>query len=222
MINNENKKVFAKIPNDFFYKGGEIFHQIGGSDSFLIYCLLISRKAMNSKVYMSLRDIVKTVNLGKHIGRSISRAKVSLIALKDEGYVDFECNLDNVKNDEVLVLKWIKLYPQMGGVGWIPFYEDDFDIYNKVGNIPYIVMWILRMYTNYETKTSFISITDMYNILRCNRNNIQNAIHLFEEVGLFEVKRGKYYHHEELDQMVRPNNHYKYTGNIERMLKYEP
>lgn len=211
-------KSFAKIPNDFFYKNGEILNSIGGRDSFVLYCFLTSRKCMNDKIFVSLREIIRVLELEKSVQRSKERIINSLVLLNKEGYIEFEGNLEGTRNDESLVFQWIALFPKMGGKGWTFFYEDDFEIHRKISNTAYVVMWVLRMYTNFKTKTSFISITDMYSILQCNRNNIQNSIHLLELSGVFEVTRGDYYKHEAFENKIRPNSEYKYTGELDKLL----
>lgn len=210
-----NSKDFAKIPNDFFYNGGEILNKIGGRDSFLIYCLLTSRKNMNDDIYISIKEMINIFQFEKNVSRSKIYIIGLLLQLVENKYIDIYVDLRNININEIIQIKWIKLFPKLGGKGWIKFYADDFEIHKKVGNIPYLVMWILRMYVNHQTKTSFLSVTDMTNILRCDRNKVQNAINLFKLSGLFYVSGGEYYYNSELDMKIRRNNEYKYSGNIE-------
>lgn len=217
-MSDEKVKEFTKIPNNFFYNNGEILNLIGGRDSFVLYCLLTSRKCMSNKVYISLKEIIRILELEKHVNRSKTRIINSLALLKKEGYIDFEYDLGKIRSDEVLIFTWIPLFPKLGGVGWVKFYEDDFEIHSKIGNTSYVIMWMLRMYVNFETKTSYLSITDMSEILSCNRNNVQNTVHLFKISGLFDIIEGKYYFHEQLGMKIRLNNEYKYNGEIDRLL----
>lgn len=220
-MSDENVKEFTKIPNNFFYKNGEILNLIGGRDSFVLYCLLTSRKCMSNKIYISLKEIIGILELEKHIHRSKTRIVNSLKLLKQEGYIDFKYDLDGIRNDEALIFNWTPLFPKLGGVGWVKFYEDDFEIHSKIGNTSYIIMWMLRMYTNFNTKTSYLSITDMSEILSCNRNNVQNTVHLFKLTGLFDVIEGEYYFHEQLAMKIRRNNEYKYIGEIDTLLNMD-
>ena len=213
-----NSKMFAKIPNDFFYNGGEILNRIGGRDGFLIYCLLTSRKTMNDDVYISTKEMVNVLQLEKNVSRSKLRITKSLLKLKENKYIKFNIDLKNTSINEVIKIKWIELFPKLGGKGWNKFCADDFEIYEKIGNIPYMVMWVLRMYVNHETKTSFISIADMTDILKCDRNKVQNAVNLFKTSRLFNITGGEYYYHPDLGIKIRKNNEYTYTGNIDVIL----
>lgn len=213
-----NKKNFAKIPNDIFYNGGNILHGIGGRDGFLIYCLLTSRKSMSNTNYISIKEISNVIQFEKNISRSKNRIVKSLLLLKECNYVDFQEDVKKLKINETVRIEWIEQFPRLGGEGWIKFVEDDFEVYEKIGGIAYCVMWILRMYKNYKTKTSYISISDITDILGCDRNKVQNAVNLFKTTGLFNIINGEYYHHEGLGRSIRQNNSYEYTNNIESIL----
>lgn len=219
-IINDNK-VFAKIPNDFFYNDGRVLNNIGGRDSFLIYCLLTSRKNMNDEVYISIKEMVNLFQFEKNISRSKARITKFFLLLKENGYVNFDINIENININEIIKIEWISLFPKLGGKGWIKFYADDFLLHSKIGNIPYVVMWILRMYVNHQTKTSFIAINDMAAILKCDINKVQNAVNLFRTSNLFEVIGGDYYYHPEVGRKIKMNNQYKYTNEIDNLLNMD-
>lgn len=173
---------------------------------------------MNDDVYISYKEINDILQFNKNIYRSKPIMIDALNVLKNNNLIDFTEEVTDVNNNIVVKFKWIKQFPNYGGVGWIKFYADDFEIHSKIGNVPYLVMWLLRMYKNHETDSSFIAITDITSILECSRNKVQNSISLFKEYGLFEVVTGRYYKNDELGRYIRKNNDYKYTEYIDGVL----
>lgn len=119
---------------------------------------------------------------------------------------------------KVYTIKWNNLFPEKSDGNWIKFMYNDFDIFNIVGVNFYCVMWLMRMYTNYKTKTSFIPIEDMAKLIKCKTIEVQRAVDFFEYVGLFTVQRGAYHKPEGVDRAIKCNNSYKYTSDIEYIL----
>ncbi|MGJ0846559.1 hypothetical protein ACR77J_07715 [Tissierella praeacuta] len=213
----KSTEVFEKIPNNFFYDN-PIREKQNWRNALLIYFLFTSRKNMNNDIYMSYKEINDILQFNKNIYRSKPIIANSLNILKEYGLLGLPNDLVEANNNLIIKFKWVEQFPSYGGKGWTKFYADDFELHSKIGNIPYLVMWVLRMYTNHATTTSFISISDITSILECDRNKVQNAINLFKKYQLFEVITGDYYFHEELGKNIKQNNEYKYTKNIEGIL----
>ena len=205
----EDKKVFAKIPNNLFYNH-DILIEKGWRNSILIYFLLTSRKNMNNDVYITVKEINNIFSFNSNVTRAKDIVIHSLEILKKHNLIS--CQQINYSNGNTIKLKWNKLYPDYGGEGWTRFYADDFEMHKEIGNIPYLVMWVLRMYENHLTRTSFISITDITTILECNRNTVQDAINLFKEKKIFAITEGEYYFNDDLQKNIRKNNQYKYIS----------
>lgn len=214
---SKNERQFAKIHNNFFYDNA-IRENKNWRNSLLIYFLFTSRKNMNNDIYISYKEISDVLQFNKNIYRSKPIILDSLKILRDAKLIDFDNSILEEGNNKIIKFKWVEQFPSFGGIGWTKFYADDFEIHSKVGNIPYLVMWILRMYTNNETKTSFISMTDITSILECDRNKVQNSINLFRKYGLFKVISGRIYYNESLDKNIKRNNEYRYSGDISGIL----
>lgn len=216
----QDEKIFEKISNNFFYDN-PIRKERNWRNALLIYFLFTSRKNMNNDVYISYKEINDIFQFNKNIYRSKPIIINSLHILKNNNLIDFSEDILDANNSTIIKFKWIKQFPNYGGIGWTKFYADDFEIHSKIGNIPYLVMWVLRMYRNHETNTSFIAITDITSILECNRNKVQNAIIMFKKYGVFEVTVGEYYYNDDLEKYIRRNNEYRYTEQIEEVLNAE-
>jgi len=214
---NKNKR-FIKIPNNFFYSDGRLLNDIGGRNSFVLYCLITIRKNINDYTYLSIKEMNDLIYLDKNATRGYKKIRISLKLLRENGLIDF---LDTDIDKDVVKLKWINLFPEKSNSGWIKFTYNDFDIFEVVGVDFYCVMWLLRMYTNHETKTSFIAISDIARLMSCKTVQIQRAVDFFEYAGLFKVKRGEYYKPKgfESDRAIKRNNNYKYTEDIEWILE---
>ena len=217
MINDEG--IYARIPNDFFYNDGKLLQEIGGRDSFILYCLLVSRKSMSHEIYISFKEINNTLKLHRNTTKARVNITNNLRLLKQNNLIDYDVDIDNVGSNDCMVIKWMNKFPTKDDFGWVKFYADDFKIHNKIGDVPYCVMWILRMYIHFEKGVSFISITDITAILKCDRMKVQNSIDLFGAIELFEVIKGEYYFNVEYGRRIKMNNSYKYTGNIDVLLK---
>lgn len=216
MITNEG--IYTRIPNDFFYNDGKILNEIGGKDSFVLYCLIVSRKSMNDEVHITIKEINNILKLYKNMTRARAIIINYLKLLKQNKLIDYNMDIDSVGNNDYILLKLINRFPIRDDYGWIKFYANDFKVHSKIGNVPYCVMWILRMHMHFEKKISFISITDITSILKCNRTKVQNSIDLFDATELFEVIKGDYYFNVEYGRRIKMNNSYKYTSNIDTLI----
>lgn len=157
------------------------------------------------------------IYLDKNAPRGYTKTRESLKLLKKNCLIDF---VDSDLNKDVVRIKWINLFPDKTNNGWVKFEYNDFDIFEAVGVDFYCVMWLLRMYINHETGTSFVAISDIGKFIGCKTIQVQRAVDFFEYAGLFEVKRGEYYRPKgfESDRAIRRNNSYKYTGDMEWIL----
>ena len=218
MIFKENDKLFIKIPNDFFYDGGKKLENIGGRNSFALYCLITIRKNINNHTYLTIKEIDNILQIDKNIHRSKKVIINCLQLLKKHGLINFNTNIKDINNTDSIKIEWINLFPNKDDFGWIKFYADDFDIFDKIGIIPYCTMWVLRMYENHESNTSFIAINDISSILKCRTEKVQYSIGLFEYTNLFDIIRGNYYYNESYGRNIKKNNEYKYTGNIDMLM----
>ena len=206
---------FIKIPNNFFYENSKLYNAIGGKYSFVLYCLITIRKNINDDVYLSIAEMNNLIYLDKNESRGRTKVRKSLQLIKDNKLIDFD--EDNLHND-VVKIKWINLFPNRSDGGWIRFEYNDFDVFEIIGVDFYCIMWILRMYTYYETNTAFLQIKDIARLVGCKTIQVSRAIDLFEYTGLFEVKRGDWEHIEWAGEWKKKNNSYRYTGNIEYLL----
>lgn len=211
-------KLFIKIPNDFFYDDGGKLENIGGRNSFVLYCLITIRKNINNHTYLTIKEIDNILQIDKNIHRSKKIIINCLQLLKKYELINFNINIKDVNNTDSIKIEWINLFPNKDDFGWIKFYADDFDIFDKVGIILYCTMWILRMYKNHESNTSFIAINDISSILKCRTKKVQYSIDLFEYTNLFDIIRGNYYYNEGYGRNIKKNNEYKYTGNIDVLM----
>ena len=59
----ENNQIYARIPNNFFYNDAELLNSIGGRNSFVLYCLIVSMKNMNDEVYINIKEINNILNI---------------------------------------------------------------------------------------------------------------------------------------------------------------
>lgn len=210
--------LFAKIPNDFFYEEGKRLEEIGGRHGFLVYCLITSRKAMNNKVYLSIKGITDVLNFGSNASRARLKVIEVLVKLRKDSLIAFNTAFEDLSARDVFEIEWIDTFKKSNKSGWTKFYANDFELQYKMGDIAYLTMWVLRMHANHVTGYSFISVSKIAGILRCNINKVQNSIHLFQKTGLFEIVKGSYYTPEGTNQRIRKNNQYKYTYNIENVL----
>lgn len=206
----EESKFYARIPNNFFYYDGELLKEIGGRNSFTLYCLLISRKNMANEAYITYRGINDVLKLSKNITRSRKSIIEFLELQRKSKLIDFSDDIKDAKHDEFICIEWLDLFDN--DVGWTTFYPEDFNIHSKIGNLTYNVMWVLRMFTNYKSNTSYLSIHSISEILMCDIVRVQNSIDLFDKSGLFKVKRGEYEINPVSKTTMRRNNEYKYTG----------
>lgn len=211
------KNPYAKIPNDFFYNESKILNEIGGRDSFLIYCLFISRKTMMNRVHITLKDIIETLQLDKNISRSKKRIINSLELLHKKNYIFCDDNLRCARSTNTMTFNLVDRFPNKE-TGWLPFYADDFELYSKIGATAYTLVWVLRMYRNHKTGNSFPSIKQLSETLSVSNTTVQNCLNLFSESNLFEISRGDYYYHPDLEQYIKYHNTYKYNYNIENLL----
>lgn len=214
-MKKENKN-YARIPNYFFYDEGSFLKAIGGRDSFVLYCLITSRKGMNDKVYISIRQINEVIKISNNITYARNKIMNYLENLQEYNLISFEFDIDSINNNDTMCIKWNDLFKDSNG--WIAFYPDDFEIQHKIGNIPYCTMWMLRMYINNNTGTSYPSIRDIAKTLKCDIIKVQNSIDLFSKAELFQIQRGNYYYNKSLERFIRMNNEYIYTGNIDKLL----
>lgn len=205
---------FARIPNDFFHSGGVELEKIGGRDGFLIYCLVVSRRSPLNKAYITLNQIMESLQLLKNKTRHKEKVVVGLQHLVDEGHLQITGGIPD-KVNETMQVQWVDRFEGGGGKGWTPFYANDFELYHYIGAVPYLLMWLLRTYSSHKTGVSFVSISMMASILKCNRNAVQATIRLFRETGLFEVKTGGYYYSRRHRKKIRQNNEYLYIGSTE-------
>lgn len=155
--------------------------------------------------------------LDKNVTRGYKNIRDSLHLLKKNGLIDY---VDNDIGKDIVKIEWVNLFPERINGGWIKFEYNDFDIFEIVGVDFYCVMWLLRMYTNHGTKTSFVAIKDITKIIGCKTSQVQRSIDLFEYAGLFEVKRGQYHRPDgfESEKAIKWNNSYKYIGDIDFIL----
>lgn len=213
----ENNR-FIKIPNNFFYNNGEILSNIGGKNSFVLYCLLTIRKNINNNIHLSIREMNDFIFLDKNTSRGCKKVRKSLKLLKSAGFIDF---FDSDLSKDIVKIRWINLFPNKDDSGWIKFKYNDFDIFEIVGVDIYCVMWLLRMHINYKTKTSFLSISHMRDILKCQTISIQRSIELLEYSGLFKVERGGYHESKtnEFGNRIKKNNTYRYAYDTKWLLK---
>lgn len=183
----------------------------------MLYCLITIRKNINDITYLSVKEINDLIFLDKNVTRGYKNIKTSLYKLKEKGLINFT---DSEIDKDIIKIEWINLFPNTSDNGWIKFEYKDFDIFEVVGVDFYCIMWLLRMFTNHETKTSFVAIKDITKFIGCKTLQVQRAVDLFEYAGLFEVKRGQYYKPDgfESERAIKRNNSYKYTGNINFIL----
>lgn len=212
-------KLFAKIPNNFFYEDGELLDKIGGRNSFALYCLITSRKNMDNKMYITIQEINRVLMVNKNITRAKKRIVEYLSLLKEQELISYNFKVKEVRNNDFIELEWINNFPKREDSGWVAFYADDIDILYSIGTNFYVVHWILRMYINYEKKVSFASIRYMASIMKCRTVVVQSAVDLFDYSGLFEISRGEYYYNHDLKRKVRNNNEYRYTDEKDWVLK---
>lgn len=215
----QEKGFYARIPNYFFYNKGEFLKCIGGRNSFVLYCLLTSRKGMNDKVYINIKQINEVIRVSNNITYAKDLILKYLEKLEEYGLISFHFDIDNVKTNDTLCIEWNDLFDNANG--WIPFYYNDFEIQYKIGNIPYCVMWMIRMYTNNNSETSYPSIRQIADTLRCDIVKVQNSIDLFDKTGVFKITRGRLYYNEEEKKTMKKNNEYIYTGNIDGVLSMD-
>lgn len=209
---------FIKIPNNFFYENAMLYRAIGGKYSFVLYCLIVIRKNINNHTYISIDEINDLIYSDKNKTRGRKKVKESLQLLKANGLIDF---LDSDLVRDVIKIEWINLFPKKSDSGWIKFEYNDFDIFDVVGVDFYCVMWVLRMYTNHQTNTSFLQIKDIAKLVGCRAIQVSRAIDLFEYAGLFEVKRGELSYIDWLGEWKKNNNSYKYIGDTEWILNFD-
>lgn len=202
---------FARIPNDIFHNGGVELDKIGGRDGFLIYCLIVSRRNPLGHVHITLNQIMETLQLVKNKTRHKDKIVKGLQSLVGEGYIEVAGGVNDRVNTTMRI-EWVDKFKKGNEKGWIPFYADDFELYQYLGAVPYLLMWLLRTHSSHKTGVSFVSISMMANILQCNRNAVQATIKLFKETGLFEIKTGDYYYSRRHRKKIRQNNEYSYTG----------
>lgn len=205
---------FARIPNDIFHNSGVELDKIGGRDSFLVYCLLVSRKNGLNQTYITLNQIMETLDLLKNKTRHRDKILQSLEHLVNEGYIKIDGGIE-ASIHKTMQIEWVDQFVNSNNKGWIPFYYGDFELYHYIGAVPYLLMWLLRTYSNHKTDVSFVSISMMADILKCNRNAVQATIRLFRETGLFEVKTGDYYYSRRHRKKIRQNNEYSYIGDTQ-------
>lgn len=212
----EKSKFYARISNEFYYYDGKLLKEIGGRNSFVLYCLITSRKNMANKTYISYREINNVLQLDKNITRSRKSIIEFLELQKKNKLINFHNSIKEAKQDDFICIEWLDLFEN--DVGWTAFYPEDFEVHSRVGNIAYNIMWVLRMFTNNKSDTSYLSIDSISKILMCDIIKVQNSIDLFDKAGLFEVKRGEYETNPVDKTIMRRNNEYKYTGNIDNLL----
>lgn len=217
----ENNQIYARIPNNFFYNDAELLSSIGGRNSFVLYCLIVSMKNMNDEVYINIKEINNILNIHTVMSKARLEIVKYLNLLQRQELLKLTDNLDTISNSQFITIKWINKFPNKNNYGWAKFYADDFKIHNKIGNVAYCVMWVLRMYAHHEKKVSFISITDITSILKCDRVKVQSSINLFDVAGLFDVVKGEYYYHEVYGRRIKMNNSYKYLNDINSILDFD-
>lgn len=208
-------ELFSKIPTNIWDADGAKFRAMGGRDGFLIYSLITSRKGLDNKVYLTMNQIMEVLALCKNRDRHKARIIKGLDELALEGYISVDDSRQKI--NDTMVIDWEDKFAQCNQ-GWRKFFANDFELYAVMGEIPYLTMWMLRMFENHRTGTSFLSLTTMADLLECRRNSVQNATNLFRETGLFEVKTGEYYYNRKYGKKIRRNNEYRYTGNKEGIL----
>lgn len=213
----KNSQVFAKIPRDIFYNSQHKYKMIGRESGFVIYCLLTSRKSMNNKIHISLKDIIKTTQVDTNSTRARKKVVKVLNKLRSALFISYKEDLSKIKLSQIFVIRWIEQF-RNEKAGWIKFKANDFEIFQKIGAQAYTIMWLLRMYTNKDTKTSFIPAKAIAKILQYSYTTVFNTISLFEQAGLFEVSRGEYYYDYKTERNVQMNNAYRYTGNTDTIM----
>ena len=215
----KNEKLFAKIPNNFFYKKGKLLDEIGGRNSFALYCLIVSSKNMGNKMRITIREINKVLSISKNITDARNRILNYLDLLKNQKLISYNFNVKETKNNDFIEIEWIDSFPEKKDSGWVAFYSNDFDILHSIGTDFYVLHWILRMYVHHEKNVSFVSIKHMSSIMKCRTVVVQNAVDLFGYSGLFEITRSEYYYNHELKRKMKNNNEYKYTNEKDWILK---
>ena len=215
----KNEKLFAKIPNSFFYKEGKLLKEIGGRNSFALYCLIVSSKNMGNKMRITIREINRVLSISKNITDARNRILNYLDLLRDQKLICYNFNAKEAKNNDFIEIEWIDNFPRKKDSGWVAFYSDDFDILYSIGTDFYTIHWILRMHVHHEKNVSFVSIKHMSSIMKCRTVVVQNAVDLFGYSGLFEITRSEYYYNHELKRKMKNNNEYKYTNEKDWILK---
>lgn len=209
-------ELFSKIPNDMWSDEGKKFQAMGGKDGFLIYMYLTSTRARNDIIKVSVNGLMDELALCVNRHRHKIRILEGLGRLIEEGYIIVDDI--NKGNNTMMEITWVDLFKD-GQFGWVKFQASDFDLYPRIGGLPYMVMWMLRMYRNHKTGTSFLSVTEISdNLGGVSRNYIQGATNLFRETGLFDVEVGEYYYNRDLGKKIRKRNEYRYIGNKEQIL----
>lgn len=215
----KSRGLFAKIPNNFFYKEGELLEKIGGRNSFALYCLIVSRKNMSNKMYITIREINRVLSISKNITDARNRILKYLSLLKGQKLIGYNFNINETKNNDFIEIEWIDNFPDKKDSGWVAFYHDDFDILYSIGTDFYTLHWILRMYVHHEKSVSFVSIKHMSSIMRCRTTTVQNAVDLFGYSELFKITRSEYYYNHELKRKMKNNNEYRYTNEKDWILR---
>lgn len=208
-------ELFSKIPNNIWHSDGLVFQGMGGRDGFLLYAFITSRKGLDNKVYVTMNQLMDTLRLCSHKNRHKERLRKGLLALEAQDFLSVDDVMQGV--NDTMVIDWEDKFDRKT-LGWTPFFAGDFELYERVGEIPYLIMWILRMFKNHKTKTSFVSISSMADLIECKRNSVQGAVNLFRDSGLFKVATGEYYHSKTVGRRIRENNEYTYMGDREGIM----
>lgn len=205
---------FAKIPNNFFYNQGERLEKIGGKQSFNIYTLITHLKNMANQAYITLNEINRVLKIDKNNSRARVKIIDSLKMLKDDKLIDYNTEIiENAKGNDFISISWINQYKSRTINGWIPQYENDFNYYIEVGEVGYLLMWIIRTHINNKTGTAFLSVRNMANILKISTKTIVDTITELEKIGCLKVIRHQdYYYNKEYDRMIKLNNNYEWKG----------
>ena len=165
---------------------------------------------MDDRVYLTITSTAKELEMDKNISRSKSEIKKQLELLKNHGLIDYDFDIKQVNDNDIVEIQWNNLYKDYD-FNMIKFYADDFYLFKKLSSMPYVIMWMLRMLSYEENGIASIGYEDMYNILKCDINTIFNTIQLFTKLGLFHVKTGEYISSTNGRKNKQPNG-YMYTG----------
>lgn len=201
-----------KIPNDFFYNGGRKIKKIGGEQGFALYCLITVLKNVNNNVYITTNGLNNLLRLDKNAFRGRKKVSELLLKLKVGKLIDFSGAIPDSGNT-FFTIKWINKFADKSTTGWTFFTGSDWSYFDELGITTYSVMWLIRMFTNHKSQTSFVSYRNMADILDKGVSSVISSVNELEDKGYIEVERSDgYFYNAQIDKEVKLNNTYRWIG----------